>query len=208
MLTLSNPDLWQNQSFVNGEWLASENLFTVENPATDEIVAEVAEINHQQLDNAVFAASRALPFWQSLTVDERSAILMKWHRLILEAQADLAQIMIAEQGKPLAEAMGEVVYGAKYIQWYAEEARRINGDVMPINQSGKRGLVLRRPVGVVSAITPWNFPNAMILRKAAAALAAGCTFIVKPSELTPLSALALGQLSIDAGIPSGVFNVV
>lgn len=207
-LQLTNPSLWQSHSFVDGKWLEGNSRFSVENPANQEIIAQISEINHEQLEHAVEAASSALNPWQSLTVDERSAVLMKWHQLILQSQSDLATIMIAEQGKPIHEAMGEVVYGAKYIQWYAEESKRINGDVLPVNQAGKRSMVLRRPIGVVSAITPWNFPNAMILRKAAAALAAGCSFIVKPSELTPLSALALAQLSIEAGIPPGVFNVV
>ncbi|TQV73864.1 NAD-dependent succinate-semialdehyde dehydrogenase [Aliikangiella marina] len=207
-MELSNPALLKSGSLVNGEWLTNDHQFVVENPANGNIVASINEVSHEQVESGIEGASQALAHWQSLNVDERSAILMKWHRLILAAQNDLALIMVAEQGKPMTEAMGEVVYGAKYIQWYAEEARRINGDLMPVNQSGKRGLVLRRPVGVVSAITPWNFPSAMILRKASAALAAGCSFIVKPSELTPLSALALAQLSLDAGIPAGVFNVV
>ena len=200
--------MWRTSSFVNGEWLEFESTFAVENPANNQVIASIGEISPSQLEYAINSASKALPEWQSLTVDERSAILMKWYQLILANQDDLAQIMIAEQGKPKAEAMGEVIYGAKYIQWYAEEARRINGELLPVNQVGRRALVMKRPVGVVSAITPWNFPGAMILRKAAAALAAGCSFIVKPSELTPLSALALAQLAQDAGLPDGAFNVV
>ena len=207
-MKLKNSALWKTTSFANGRWLGGENTFTVENPANLELVAQVDEISPSQLELTVNSAHSSLSSWQSLTVDERAAILMKWYRLILENQEDLAAIMIAEQGKPRQEAMGEVVYGAKYIQWYAEESRRVNGDVLPVNQAGRRAMVLRRPIGVVSAVTPWNFPSAMILRKAAAALAAGCTFIVKPSELTPLSALALAELSQQAGIPDGVFNVV
>jgi len=205
---LNNPALWKTTSFINGEWTSATFTFKVDNPANHQEVAEIGEVSSIQVEQAVAAASQALSRWQSLTVDERASILQKWYRLILENQQDLAAIMIAEQGKPKAEAMGEVVYGAKYIQWYAEESRRVNGDILPVNQSGRRAMVLKRPIGVVSAVTPWNFPSAMILRKASAALAAGCTFIVKPSELTPLSALALAELSQAAGIPAGVFNVV
>lgn len=207
-MKLNNPSLWRNSSFVNGQWLESELTFTVANPANNEVIANIGEISPSQLEYAINNASNSLSGWQSLTVDERSTILMKWYQLILANQEDLAKIMIAEQGKPKTEAMGEVVYGAKYIQWYAEEARRINGELLPVNQVGRRALVMRRPIGVVSAITPWNFPGAMILRKAAAAMAAGCSFIVKPSELTPLSALALAELADNAGVPKGVFNVV
>lgn len=208
MVKLSNSNLWRSSSFVDGQWLAFESTFSVENPASNQVIAKVGEISPSQLEATILAAHKALSQWQLLTVDERASILQRWYHLILENQSDLAQIMILEQGKPEREAMGEVVYGAKYIQWYAEESRRINGELLPVNQQGRRAMVMRRPIGVVSAITPWNFPSAMILRKAAAALAAGCTFIVKPSELTPLSALALAQLADEAGIPRGVFNVV
>lgn len=208
MVKLSNSNLWRSSSFVDGQWLASESTFSVENPASNQVIAEVGEISPSQLEAAILAAHKALSQWQLLTVDERASILQRWYHVILENQSDLAKLMIVEQGKPEREAMGEIVYGAKYIQWYAEESRRINGELLPVNQQGRRAIVMRRPIGVVSAITPWNFPSAMILRKAAAALAAGCTFIVKPSELTPLSALALAQLANEAGIPRGVFNVV
>ena len=207
-MQLKNAALWQTRSFINGEWHSSKNTFKVENPANGQVIAEVSEVTAEQLELAVKSANESLSSWQAKTVDERGDILRRWYDLMLENQHDLAQILTAEQGKPFAEAMGEIVYGAKYIDWYLEEAKRAHGAVLPVNQKGKRMLVLKRPVGVVSAITPWNFPNAMILRKAAAALAAGCTFIVKPADLTPLSALAIGQLAIEAGIPAGVFNVV
>lgn len=207
-MQLNNSALWKTSSFINGEWLESESFFRVINPANEETVANVNEVTPMQLELVVNSAKAALDVWQAKTVDERATILRLWNQLIIANREDLAAIMTAEQGKPQLEARGEVGYGAKYIEWYAEEAHRINGAVLPVNQSGRRALVLKRAIGVVAAITPWNFPSAMILRKAAAALAAGCSFIVKPSELTPLSALALAQLSIEAGIPAGVFNVV
>nr|WP_196139641.1 NAD-dependent succinate-semialdehyde dehydrogenase [Aliikangiella sp. G2MR2-5] len=198
----------KNCSFINGEWLQGESQFKVINPANSQVVAAVDEVSPTQLEMAIQTASKALLEWQEKTVDERASLLSKWFELIMTNQSDLAYIMTAEQGKPRKEALGEVAYGAKYIEWYAEEARRINGDVLPVNQNGRRALVLRRPVGVVTSITPWNFPGAMILRKAAPALAAGCTFVVKPSEQTPLSALALAYLANEAGIPAGVFSVI
>ena len=206
--SLDNPELIKDSSFINGEWQQSDSSFEVFNPANQKSLGTVSEVTPEQLEKSINIAYAAQKEWQDKTVDERSAILKKWYDLILASQNDLASIMTAEQGKPAKEALGEVVYGAKYIEWYAEEAKRINGDYLPVNQNGRRALVLRRPVGVVTSITPWNFPGAMILRKAAPALAAGCSFIVKPSELTPYSALALAQLSIDAGVPAGVFNVV
>lgn len=207
-MQLNNLKLWKNSSFINGQWQEFNASFNVTNPANEQIIAEIGEVKPEQLELAVLSADRALSEWQAKTGDQRAAILRRWFEVIMLNQSDLAAIMNAEQGKSLKEASGEVAYGAKYIEWYSEEARRINGEVLPINQNGRRALVLKRPVGVVTAITPWNFPSAMILRKASAALAAGCTFVVKPSELTPLSALALAELSIEAGIPSGVFNVV
>ncbi|WP_444996762.1 NAD-dependent succinate-semialdehyde dehydrogenase [Aliikangiella sp. IMCC44359] len=207
-MQLNNPELLKNASFINGQWLTSETVFEVENPANGQIVGTVSEVTPGQLEMAVNSAYAACEVWQSKTVDERAVILKSWNDLIRDNQQDLAQIMTAEQGKPIHEAIGEVAYGASYIEWYAEEGRRIKGSVLPNNQQGRRALVQQTPVGVVSAITPWNFPGAMLLRKASAALAAGCTFIVKPSELTPFSALALAELSLQAGIPPGVFNVV
>ena len=206
--SLNSPELIKNGSFINGEWQQSQSSFEVFNPADQSSLGYVSEVTPEQLEKSINSAYVAQKKWQDKTVDERSTILRKWYDLILANQNDLASIMTAEQGKPRKEALGEVVYGAKYIEWYAEEVKRINGDYLPVNQNGRRALVLRRPVGVVTSITPWNFPGAMILRKAAPALAAGCSFIVKPSELTPYSALALAQLSIEAGIPAGVFNVV
>jgi len=205
---LNNSKLFKLSSLVDGQWQAFDSSFVVFNPANSEELTQVGEVKPEQLELAVLSASRALSGWQNKLADERANILRRWFELIMQNQSDLAAILNAEQGKSLKEAMGEIAYGAKYIEWYSEEARRINGEVLPVNQNGRRALVLKRAVGVVAAITPWNFPSAMILRKAAAALAAGCTFIVKPSELTPLSALALAELSIEAGIPAGVFNVV
>ncbi len=207
-MQLNNPKLFNKSSFINGQWLTSDESFTVVNPADEQNICQISEVTSEQVEQAVNSAYTALSGWQALTVDERSEKMRRWYELIVENKDDLAKIMTAEQGKPLKEASGEVLYGAKYIQWYSEEAKRINGDVLPINQKGRRALVLKRPIGVVTAITPWNFPGAMILRKASAALAAGCCMVVKPSELTPLSALALAQLSQEAGIPEGVFNVV
>jgi len=206
--SLNNPNLVKSSSYINGEWQHSESSFEVFNPADQASLGKVAEVSPEQLEMSINSAAIAQKDWQDQTVDERSAVLRNWYQLILDNQSDLATIMTAEQGKPRKEAMGEVVYGAKYIEWYAEEAKRINGDYLPVNQNGRRAMVIRRPVGVVTSITPWNFPGAMILRKAAPALAAGCSFIVKPSELTPYSALALAVLAEEAGIPSGVFNVV
>ena len=205
---LDKPELVKTHAFINGEWQTAEHYFDVFNPANGELIAKVGEVSPQQLELAINAAYEAQAHWREKSVDERASILKKWFDLIIENQSDLAYIMTAEQGKPRKEALGEVAYGAKYIEWYAEEARRINGDVLPVNQQGRRAMVVRRPIGVVTSITPWNFPGAMILRKAAPAIAAGCSFIVKPSELTPLSALALAELSIQAGMPAGIFNVV
>lgn len=207
-MQLNNPLLWKTTSYINGEWQTANSTFNVENPANHQVIAKVGEVTPEQLEMSIISSYKSLSVWQSKTVDERAVILRRWYDLILANQKDLAEIMTAEQGKPMLEAMGEVVYGAQYIEWYLEEGRRVHGSVLPVNQKGKRMLVLKRPVGVVTAITPWNFPNAMILRKASAALAAACTFVVKPADLTPLSALALAQLADDAGIPAGVFNVV
>ena len=168
----------------------------------------MADVGEAETRRAIEAAAKALPAWRKKTAKERAVILRKWFDLIMAAQEDLAQLMTAEQGKPLAETRGEVAYGASFIEWFAEEGKRIYGDVIPTPQQGRRILVLKEPIGVVAAITPWNFPNAMITRKCAPALAAGCTFVIKPAEDTPLSALALAELGVRAGIPAGVFNVV
>lgn len=182
--------------------------FAVLNPATGDTIAEVADGGADDAEAAVKSAHDAFGEWSSMTANKRARILMTWHDLMIENSEDLAAIMTAEQGKPIAEARGEVVYGAQFVSWFAEEGKRAYGQVIPSPISGNRIVVLKQPVGVAAAITPWNFPNAMITRKAAPALAAGCTFIVKPAEDTPLSALALAELATRAGIPAGVFNVV
>jgi succinate-semialdehyde dehydrogenase/glutarate-semialdehyde dehydrogenase len=210
MLKLSDTGLLKSDAFIDGAWVAADSgkRFAVRNPATDEVIAEVADVAEAETRRAIDAAARALPAWRKKTAKERAGVLRKWFELIMAAQEDLAQLMTAEQGKPLAETRGEVSYGASFIEWFAEEGKRIYGDVIPTNQSGRRILVLKEPIGVVAAVTPWNFPNAMITRKCAPALAAGCTFVIKPAEDTPLSALALAELAKRAGIPAGVFNVL
>ncbi len=172
------------------------------------MLAQVADLGEAGARGAIETAARALPAWRKKTAKERAQALRRWFELIMANQEDLAQLMTAEQGKPLAEARSEVAYGASFIEWFAEEGKRVYGDVIPANQAGRQILVLKEPIGVVAAITPWNFPNAMITRKCAPALAAGCTFVIKPAQETPLSALALAELAHRAGIPAGVFNVV
>jgi succinate-semialdehyde dehydrogenase/glutarate-semialdehyde dehydrogenase len=210
MLTLSDPALLQTDAYVDGAWRAAADgkRFAVTNPATGEVLAEVADLGAADARAAIEAAAAAQAPWAQLTAKARHGLLMRWFGLIMEAREDLARLMTAEQGKPLAETRGEVAYGASFIEWFAEEAKRAYGDVIPGHVAGKRILVLKQPVGVTTAITPWNFPNAMITRKCAPALAAGCAFVIKPSEETPLSALALAELAARAGIPRGVFNVV
>ncbi|MBU2872338.1 NAD-dependent succinate-semialdehyde dehydrogenase [Colwellia sp. E2M01] len=200
--------LLKNTSFINGKWISSSNSFDVINPFNNQIVAKVADANANNAEQAVIAAKNALKTWSAKSAHDRAMILKKWFTLIMENQDELATILTLEQGKPLAEAKGEIAYGASFIEWFAEEGKRVYGDTIQAPSSDKRIVVIKQPVGVVAAITPWNFPNAMIARKAAAALAAGCTFVVKPATLTPLSALALAELSVQAGIPAGVFNVV
>jgi succinate-semialdehyde dehydrogenase/glutarate-semialdehyde dehydrogenase len=210
MLKLSDTGLLKSDAFIDGAWVAADSgkRFAVRNPATDEVIAEVADVAEAETRRAIDAAARALPAWRKKTAKERAGVLRKWFELIMGCQEDLAQLMTAEQGKPLAETRGEVAYGASFVEWFAEEGKRIYGDVIPTNQAGRRILVLKEPIGVVAAVTPWNFPNAMITRKCAPALAAGCTFVIKPAEDTPLSALALAELATRAGIPAGVFNVL
>ncbi|MEH6627820.1 MAG: NAD-dependent succinate-semialdehyde dehydrogenase [Motiliproteus sp.] len=209
-MQLTNTKLLQQQAFIDGHWrdASSGKRFTVSNPANGEILAEVADLDADDVSNAIAAADNAWGNWRAHTGKERSAILKRWYELILAAQEDLAILMTAEQGKPLAEARGEVLYGASFVEWFAEEAKRVYGDVIPSHGRDKRLLVIKQPIGVAAAITPWNFPIAMITRKVAPALAAGCPVVIKPSELTPLSALALAQLAQQAGFPDGVFNVV
>jgi succinate-semialdehyde dehydrogenase/glutarate-semialdehyde dehydrogenase len=210
MLKLKDPGLLRADGYIDGEWVGAEagTRFAVTNPATGETLASVADLGAAETRDAIDAAGRALATWRERTAKDRAALLRAWYNLIMAAQEDLARLMTAEQGKPLAETRGEIAYGGAFIEWFAEEAKRVYGDVIPAHQAGKRILVIKQPVGVVGAITPWNFPNAMITRKCAPALAAGCTFVVKPSEETPLSALALAELAARAGIPPGVFNVV
>ncbi|CDK97945.1 Succinate-semialdehyde dehydrogenase [NADP+] (SSDH) [Magnetospirillum gryphiswaldense MSR-1 v2] len=210
MLDLADFTLLRNHGHVDGKWIHADSgaVFAVTNPANGQIIAQVASMGQAETRRAIDAAARALPGWRAKTAKERAAILRKWFELILANADDLATLMTAEQGKPLAESKGEVVYGASFVEWFAEEAKRVYGDVIPENALGRRIVVTKEPIGVVAAITPWNFPNAMITRKCAPALAAGCTVVVKPAEDTPLSALALAELAKRAGIPAGVFNVL
>ena len=210
MLSLNDQGLLRTKGYVNGAWRAAESgkSFPVTNPATGTVIAEVSDMGAAETREAIDAANAALPAWKAKTAKERAAILRRWYDLILAAQEDLAQLMTAEQGKPLTESRGEVVYGASFIEWFAEEGKRAYGDVIPTFAGNKRIVVLKEAIGVVAAITPWNFPNAMITRKVAPALAAGCTVVVKPAEDTPLSALALAELAERAGFPAGVFNIV
>ena len=210
MLKLDDTALLATDAFWDGAWrpAGSGARFAVKNPATGETLAQVADLDETDVRAAIAAAQKALPAWRAKTAKERGALMRAWFTLIMAAQEDLARLMTAEQGKPLAETRGEVAYGASFIDWFAEEGKRAYGDVIPTHQAGKRILVFKEPVGVVGAVTPWNFPNAMITRKAAPALAAGCPFLIKPSEETPLSALALAVLAERAGVPAGVFNVL
>ena len=210
MVTLSDSTLLRTQSYINGAWRDGPGgrTFPVTNPATGAVLAHVADLGADETREAIAAANAAWPAWRAKTAKERAAILRTWYDLILAAQEDLAQIMTAEQGKPLTEARGEVMYGASFIEWFAEEGKRVYGDVIPTHKHGTRLVVLKEPIGVVGAITPWNFPNAMITRKVAPALAAGCPVVIKPAEDTPLSALALAVLAERAGIPAGVFNII
>jgi succinate-semialdehyde dehydrogenase/glutarate-semialdehyde dehydrogenase len=209
-LQLKNPDLLREQAYINGEWVDADDgrSFPVTNPADNSLLANVAELGVDETRRAIKAANAAWAGWRVKTAKERAAILRRWFELMLANKDDLAAIMTAEQGKPLAEAGGEVLYGASFIEWFAEEGKRIYGDVIPSHLPDRRILVTKQPVGVVAAITPWNFPNAMITRKAGPALAAGCTIVIKPASETPLSALALAVLAEEAGIPPGVFNII
>lgn len=209
-MKLKDPTLLKQQSFINGEWVDAPNGATlaVTDPATGREIARVADLDALSARAAIAAADKALPAWKAKTAKERAVLLRRWYELIVAAKDDLAVIMTTEQGKPLFESAGEVMYGASFIEWFAEEGKRIYGDVIPTHASDKRILVTKEAIGVVAAITPWNFPNAMITRKAAPALAAGCTIVIKPAGDTPLSALALAELAQRAGIPAGVLNVV
>ncbi|WP_165675000.1 NAD-dependent succinate-semialdehyde dehydrogenase [Metapseudomonas otitidis] len=194
--------------YIDGRWLEDGLRYPVRNPADGTLIAEVAKAGVAETDQAIAAAQRALPAWRGLTAKARSQPLRRWSELMLAHQRELAELLSREQGKPLAEAMGEVVYAASFLEWFAEEARRVYGDVIPSHRADARIVVTKEPIGVVAAITPWNFPLAMVTRKVGPALAAGCTLILKPSEETPLSAFALAVLAEEAGIPAGVFNIV
>ena len=206
---MTNP-LIRQQAFINGEWRDADHggRHAVHNPATGELIAEVPDMGADETRAAIAAAEAALPAWRARPAKERSNLLRKWFDLVMANQEALAQLMTAEQGKPLAEARGEVAYGASFIEWFAEEGKRVYGETIPAPSSDRRLIVLRQPVGVIAAITPWNFPVAMITRKVAPALAVGCTAVVKPAEATPLCALALAALAQEAGIPAGVFNII
>ncbi|MCL2790859.1 MAG: NAD-dependent succinate-semialdehyde dehydrogenase [Desulfobulbus sp.] len=209
-IPLTDSTLTRTKGYINGNWIAASDrrVFPVTNPATGALLTEVADMGVAETEMAITAANAAWPAWRNLTAKARSTILKRWFDLILIHAEDLAQLITAEQGKPLAEARGEVSYGASFVEWFAEEARRAYGTVIPANQDDRMLLTIKQPVGVCAAITPWNFPLAMITRKVAPALAAGCTVVCKPAEATPLTALALAALTEQAGLPPGVFNVI
>jgi succinate-semialdehyde dehydrogenase/glutarate-semialdehyde dehydrogenase len=208
MHQLNDPQLLKNFSYINGSWHSSEEQINVLNPATGEVIVNISNAGTTETELAVESAKAAFISWSNKSANERSVLLRNWFNLMMEHQEDLARILTLEQGKPLTEAKGEIGYGAAFIEWFAEEGKRVYGDTIPAPSADKRIVVIKQPIGVVAAITPWNFPSAMIARKAAAALAAGCTFVVRPATQTPLSALAMAELAERAGIPAGVFNVV
>ena len=207
---LNDMTLVKRQGFIDGQWVDADSgaVFAVTDPASGQTLVEVAHMGVAETQRAIDAAARALPAWRSRTAKDRAAILRRWFDLIIAHTEDLAQLMTAEQGKPLAEARGEVAYGASFIEWFAEEGKRAYGDIIPTTGADRRLMVLKQPIGVCAAITPWNFPIAMITRKVAPALAAGCTVVAKPAEATPLSALALVELAVQAGLPAGVLNLI
>lgn len=209
-MQITDKVLLKTQAFINGEWVDADNgeTLAVTNPANGEVIAEVAKCGAAETRRAIEAAEAAMVDWRQRPAKERAALLRKWFDLMMEAQEDLAQILTAEQGKPLAEARGEVAYGANYIEWFAEEAKRVYGDTIPAPSKDKRIVCIKQPVGVVACITPWNFPNAMLTRKIAPALAVGCTVVCKPASATPLSAYAFAELAVRAGIPAGVINII
>jgi succinate-semialdehyde dehydrogenase / glutarate-semialdehyde dehydrogenase len=205
---LNDPSLLKTDGLINGQWVAGSSRFDVHDPATGMKLADVANLGPADAEAAIAAANAAWPAWKNKTAKERSTILRKWYDLLMANQEDLGRLMTAEQGKPLPEAKGEVAYGASFVEWFAEEAKRVNGETLPHFDNNRRLLVLKQPIGVCAAITPWNFPLAMITRKVAPALAAGCPVVIKPAELTPLTALAAAELALRAGIPAGVLNVL
>ncbi|MEO7953989.1 MAG: NAD-dependent succinate-semialdehyde dehydrogenase [Polaromonas sp.] len=205
---LKDPSLLKTDALINGQWVAGSSRFDVTDPSNGKKLADVANLGPQDAEAAIAAANGAWPAWRSKTGKERHAVLMKWYQLLMANQEDLGRIMTAEQGKPFAEAKGEVAYGASFVEWFAEEAKRVNGETLPQFDNSRRLMVIKQPIGVCVAITPWNFPLAMITRKVAPALAAGCTVVIKPAELTPLTALAAAELGVRAGIPAGVLNIL
>ena len=205
---LNDPSLLKTDGLINGHWVAGASRFDVNDPATGLKLADVANLGPADAEAAIAAANKAWAAWKAQTAKERSIVLRKWFDLLMANQDDLGTIMTAEQGKPLPEAKGEVAYGASFVEWFAEEAKRVNGEMLPQFDNNRRLMVLKQPIGVCAAITPWNFPLAMITRKVAPALAAGCPVVIKPAELTPLTALAAAELAIRAGIPSGVLNIL
>ncbi|MBT8079919.1 MAG: NAD-dependent succinate-semialdehyde dehydrogenase [Gammaproteobacteria bacterium] len=209
-MNLSDKSLLRTQAYIDGNWVDADDgsKFPITNPANGDVIAEVARCGTAETRRAIEAAEKAMVSWRRKTAKERAVLLRKWFNLMMESQEDLAQILTAEQGKPLAEARGEVAYGASYIEWFSEEAKRIYGDTIAAAGNDKRVVVIKQPVGVVACITPWNFPNAMLTRKIAPALAAGCTVVCKPANATPLSAFAFVELAERAGIPAGVINIV
>ena len=209
-VTLTDNALFRQQCYINGHWCDADDgaTFTVTNPATDDSLGTSPRMGEAETRQAIDAARGAFPAWRDLPAAQRATLLEAWHDLMMEHQDDLGRLMTLEQGKPLAEAKGEIAYAASFLKWFAEEARRAYGDTIPAPKAGQRIVVIKQPIGVTAAITPWNFPSSMITRKAGAALAAGCTMVVKPASATPYSALALAELAERAGIPAGVFNVI
>ena len=206
--SLSTCPLFKVDSYIDGAWVTTENRFEVRNPADGEVIARVADGGAELAERAIDAAARALPDWRARTATDRCRLLRRWFELIMAHQDELGLIMTMEQGKPLAEARGEIAYGASFVEWFAEEGKRVYGETIPAPTADRRIVVIKQPVGVVAAITPWNFPSSMITRKAAPALAVGCTFVLRPASETPLSALALVRLAEMAGFPPGVINIV
>ncbi|MFG6465540.1 NAD-dependent succinate-semialdehyde dehydrogenase [Roseateles sp. BYS87W] len=208
LTALDDASLLRTQALINGEWVTGATSFPVTNPATGQELAQVPNLGRPEADAAIAAAANALPAWRAKPAKERAAVLVRWQQLLVKHADDLARLMTAEQGKPLAEARGEVVYGASFLDWFAEEGKRVYGETIPTTDPTKRYLVVKQAMGVCAAITPWNFPLAMITRKVAPALAAGCTVVIKPAEATPLTALAVAELAQRAGMPAGVLNVL
>src|SRR5262245_8424319 len=209
-VSLKDPKLFRDACFIDGAWIGSSSgsPIPVDNPATGEVIGSVPSLGRGETRQAIDAAERAFHEWRKKTGKERAAVLRKWFDLMMANQEDLARLMTTEQGKPLAESRGEVAYAASFLEWFGEEAKRVYGDTIPTYQSDKRLVVIKQPIGVVACITPWNFPLAMITRKAGPAIAAGCTVVLKPASQTPFSALALAELARRAGVPKGVFNVI